>query len=145
MRNNILKVKISDSAIIAALCLILGQSGCSFGSAKSNLKSSIHSASSLAAESVLFLDYIDQGRARRPFVEAHLQYLLDSVDKVSKDLDQSRSGTPEIVNQSRGQLDLLRTELLASREAQKTSESLAQVRSQIDRIQRVLHAAESHL
>ena len=144
--SNIRQVNIRDSAIITALCLILGQSGCSFVSANSELKSSIHSARSLAAESVLFLDYIGQGRARKQFVETHLLYLLDSVDKTSKDLDKESIEASETVRESRRQLDLLRSGLLASREeAQKSPESLARIRSQIERIQRVLHAAESHL
>ena len=144
VRRSTLQNNKYHAAVLAALWLTFGQSGCS-GSKPAELKSSIHTAGSLAAESVLFLDYIGQGRARKQFAETHRLYLVDSIDNASQDLAKLAAVSSETVNQCRRQLVLLRGELLAIHQLQDSPESVEQIRAKMDAIQRALKDTESRL
>jgi hypothetical protein len=114
---------------------------------KDELRSQLRSTASFAAETELFVQYVQQNRATRPYARGHAEYLGDEVRRLAEELRNS-SVAPELQQK----LEVCRTQVegLANALSELPSEfadpdALASAQQKIRDIQRALDVANSSL
>jgi hypothetical protein len=116
---------------------------------RDELRSDLLSAASLASETELFIDQLQEGRVTPAFAEGHLAYLDKEALRSEKELGQARAGAVEriasAVEIGRAQLAFLTKVLTDLRENNGNKESLSAGRQQAAKIRTILEHAENGL
>jgi hypothetical protein len=113
-----LKTRNSQAKAAAKACattFLLLLAGCSRTKAidREQAQSELRQASSLAAESELFTDFVRQGKATRRYAEGHAAMLGDEIAQSAKELDEAspEPGAQDSVRESRSFLAAARANL----------------------------------
>jgi hypothetical protein len=114
---------------------------------RDELRSDLLAAISLASETELFIDQLQEGRVTPAFAEGHLAYLDKEASRSENELGQARAGermtgTLEV---GRAQLASLATMLADLKENSSNKESLSTGRQQALKIKMILEHAENEL
>jgi hypothetical protein len=91
---------------------------------KNQMRSHLRSALAFTAESDMFVDYVQQGRATRHYAQEHAAYLEEAVSRSAKELEEGAAapGIENALSECKTQLGLLRNELSG---LQRTSDNNA--------------------
>ena len=110
---------------------------------RDELRSDLLSALSLASQTELFINQIEQDRVTRQFQSTHADYLQDEALRQAKHLRESRAGSGDAttVGLSAGQLDHLAGEL-ALISVRKEKERLPGIAQRVEAIRNALAEAE---
>ncbi|HVW08177.1 MAG TPA: hypothetical protein VHC90_06325 [Bryobacteraceae bacterium] len=122
---------------IAAAILVTALAGCGTHSLDSKeLSSSLRATASLAAETNLFIGYLQSGYAPPIFARAHADYLARELDDERRSLDTARVNAQLLsaFTFCREQQDELGVELRRLELALQDPEQLAQIRARIETI-----------
>jgi uncharacterized coiled-coil protein SlyX len=140
---------VKKARVSLAIGFILVLSACSRDKTLTTdeLRSDLISAKSLAAETEMFLDYVRQNRATKYFAQAHIQYLIEEVERSRKELNESSAvqGEEDPLQKLRTQLDTLTAELRNIRGSLKDQAALATAKEHVARIRQALDDASSSI
>src|SRR5437763_8968639 len=132
-----------------ALGLILVLCACSRHKTltKDELRSELISAKSLATETEIFLDYVRQNRATKPYAQGHIAYLTQEIERSREEVQESSpaQGEEDAIQKSRAQLDALTAELHSICGRLDDAAALAIVKEHIVRIRQALDEATSSI
>jgi hypothetical protein len=114
---------------------------------RDELRSDLQAAVSLASETELFTDQLEEGRATRAFAEVHLTYLEKDVARSAQELHQANPNDSMVgpLEAGRTQLDSLARVLAILKEKSGDDESLVAGKKQAVRIQSILQHAKDSL
>jgi hypothetical protein len=131
------------------LSALAALSGCSHKHTlnRDEVRSQIRLATSLAAETEMYVDYVRQGRVTRLFAREHAIRLQDTAKELMEELERAEPGpgAGTAVHECRMQLALICRELSNIRAAIGNDEALAAAKERIAKIHRSLERASSSL
>src|SRR5205814_683635 len=112
-----------------------------------DLRSEIVSAISLASETQMFIQQMQNDRGTRPFDVGHLDYLRGEAVRSAKEVHDAQpdSGIGQKVNTCRGQLDLLARELTGLQSETNDRRALPASNNRVAEIQRSLEGLQAEL
>ena len=128
-------------AVWALAALLAGCSG-KTPAGRDQVESEIRSARSFAAESELFLDFILEGRATRPYAVEHAAYLEEAIRQSA---DELRPGAADVLRECQMELALLRQERSRAAAAVDDRQALAAGKARIRKIRERLEKANASL
>jgi hypothetical protein len=113
---------------------------------KNQMRSHLRSALAFTAESDMFVDYVQQGRATRHYAQEHAAYLEEAVSRSAKELEEGAAapGIENALSECKTQLGLLHNELSG---LQRTSDNnaLNTAKQNLTKIRESLKKANSQL
>jgi hypothetical protein len=114
---------------------------------RDELRSDLLAAISLASETELFIDKLQQGRATPAFAKGHLAYVYNEASRSSDDLRQARASERMVdaLESGLAQLDSLTTMLAGLQGKTGDKESLSAARQEAARIRMVLTRTKDEL
>ena len=113
---------------------------------RDQIRSEIRLARSFAAESEMFIDFVLEGRATRPYAEEHAAYLEDAVEQSAKEIEgrATDSVAEDSVRECRAQLAMIARELSGIRGAVSDTNALGGARERIRQIRERLEQADAY-
>jgi hypothetical protein len=113
---------------------------------KDQMRCHLRSALSFTAESDMFVEYVQQGRATRHYAQEHAAYLEEAVSRSAKELEEgiAEPGAEGALSECKTQLGLLRNELSGFR-GTNDSNALDTAKQNLTKIRESLKKANSQL
>jgi len=114
---------------------------------RKDLRSELTSAKSLAAETEMFLDYVQQRRATKHYAQGHIEYLTEEIEQSRKELQESSPAQSEedALQKLKAQFDALNAELHTIRGKMDDPAAIATTKEQIEKILQALDEANSSI
>ena len=114
---------------------------------KDELRSELTSAKSLAAETEMFLDYVQQRRATKHYAQGHIEYLAEKVKQSRKELHESSpaQGEDKALQKLKAQFDALNAELYSIHGRLDDEAALATTKEQVEKILQAIDKANSSI
>ena len=114
---------------------------------KDELRSELTSAKSLAAETEMFLGYVQQRRATKHYAQGHIEYLTEEIEQARKELQESSPAQSEedALQKLKAQFDALNAELRNILGKLDDPAAIATTKEQIEKILQALDEANSSI